>query len=114
MIDGFVDAGLLTIDNNTDYRETVQVNEHRAQALLHMTFRSYDAWLTHERSMKPRRYCGMDESRTRDLAGPLVTAGVILPKSVDLRSMIQNKFKKHERLVRDIYDKRLSSCHYSG
>lgn len=64
--------------------------------------------LTHERQYEATLVCGMDEVGRGSLAGPLVTAGVILPKNVDLPEVNDSKQipkTEHERLVRDIYDK---------
>ena len=64
--------------------------------------------LTHERQYEATLVCGMDEVGRGSLAGPLVTAGVILPKTVELPEVNDSKQipkTEHERLVRDIYDK---------
>ena len=62
--------------------------------------------LSYERKYEGKLVCGLDEVGRGSLAGPLVTAGVILPLDVELPEINDSKQipkSEHERLVKEIY-----------
>mgnify|MGYP003093637306 FL=1 len=62
--------------------------------------------LQYEQKYIPQLVCGLDEVGRGSLAGPLVTAGVILPNIVNLPEVNDSKQipkSEHERLVKEIY-----------
>ena len=64
--------------------------------------------LSYEQKYAPSLVCGLDEVGRGSLAGPLVTAGVILPPNVQLPGINDSKQipkSEHEALVKMIYDK---------
>ena len=66
--------------------------------------------LSYENKYPNQLVCGLDEVGRGSLAGPLVTAGVILPKDINLPEINDSKQipkTEHERLVKEIYEKAL-------
>lgn len=64
--------------------------------------------LFYEKQYPGKYVCGLDEVGRGSLAGPLVTAGVILPSDIELPEINDSKQiqkSQHERLVRLIYEK---------
>lgn len=64
--------------------------------------------LFYEQQYPGKYVCGLDEVGRGSLAGPLVTAGVILPDSIDLPEINDSKQipkSEHARLVKEIYEK---------
>ena len=64
--------------------------------------------LSYERKYDGKLVCGLDEVGRGSLAGPLVTAGVILPLDAELPEINDSKQipkSEHERLVKEIYQK---------
>lgn len=64
--------------------------------------------LFYEQQYPGKYVCGLDEVGRGSLAGPLVTAGVILPEGIDLPEINDSKQipkSEHARLVKEIYEK---------